>query len=222
MFVLKDRTRLYLDSWNYNALLIISELARIVEGAGGRADRSGKTALISNRSVTSAHRVYSEKLAKLLEAEASRPSNSSRTTEINRLRKELEVLDSFDNSPIEVIGQNWIHFILDGKFYSLSFDDNPFMEFHYSKTPVKDNGEYSLDAYRNELDKSWLEDCYLTYKCTADDRELAADLIFNLLVDSRDSTIARFPHRKKVIGAHDRSYHWETVYEKERIAKLTF
>ena len=47
--VIKDGTRLYLRSWEYNAARIITELARVIENHGGRV-KPTKTAIISDRS----------------------------------------------------------------------------------------------------------------------------------------------------------------------------
>lgn len=39
MFVLKDGERLYLKPWEYNAALIMTELANIVKRTGGRVQQ---------------------------------------------------------------------------------------------------------------------------------------------------------------------------------------
>ena len=51
MYVAKDNQRLYLDSWSYNAALVLTELAKIVWNNGGRVKPVNK-ALITNRSLS--------------------------------------------------------------------------------------------------------------------------------------------------------------------------
>lgn len=222
MFATQDKQRLYLDSWNYNAALILSELARIVVEYGGRVEPPRHTAIVTNRSIDSAIRDYTAKLNRLAELYKLYGANAARDGEIARLRGEIDRLSSIDNEPVEVPGQNWIHFLLNGKVYSLSLDDNPFFPFYYSKTPLRDDGKYSLDACRYEFDKSWTYDCFLTSKARLVDRHNAANEIFHILSGAKDSRIVRDSRKVRVPNTYDGGYHMETVYDKERLATIDY
>ena len=222
MFATQDKQRLYLDSWNYNAALILSELARIVVEHGGRVEPPRHTAIVTNRSIDSAIRTYTARLDRLVELNKLYGASEARDCEIIRLRGEIDRLSSIKNDPVEVPGQNWIHFVLNGKVYSMSLDENPFFEFYYSKTPLRDDGKYSLDACIDEFDKGWVYDCLLTGEATADDRHNAANEVFRIMTGAKDTRIIRDSKRVRVPNTYDGGYHMETVYEKERLATIDY
>lgn len=222
MFATQDKQRLYLDSWNYNAVLILGELVRIVVEHGGRVEPPRHTAIVTNRSIDSAIRDYTAKLNRLAELYKLYGANAARDDEIVRLRGEIDRLSSIKNDPVEVPGQNWIHFVLNGKVYSLLLDENPFFEFYYSKTPLRDDGKYSLDACIEEFDKGWVYDCLLTSEATADDRHNAANEVFRILTGAKDTRIIRDSRRVRVPNTYDGGYHMETVYDKERLATIDY
>lgn len=65
-------------------------------------------------------------------------------------------------------------------------DENPFFEFYYTKTPIK-NGKHSCDTISNDDKKTWLYDRYLKFGCTENDIKKAAEYIFNMLATSKCS-----------------------------------
>lgn len=221
MFSTQDGERLYLNSWNYNAMLILNEVGKLVTAAGGRV-QPAKTAIITNRSVTSAKAEYSSKLEKLREADEHLQPNESRTEHINTLTAKLNVLEAIDNEPVEVPGRSWIKFVLDGMIYYLEMDDNPFFDFNYYKTPVSEDGEYSQDTCLDAFPKGWLADILLTYECTEDDRKRAADEVFNMLHKAEITPIVLSSKRIRVPNRYDGGYHYEDIYEKERIGRVDF
>ena len=176
--VIKDGTRLYLRSWEYNAARIITELARVIENHGGRV-KPTKTAIISDRSA-----------------------------------KE-------ESEPITVTHTTYISFILDDTYYYYQVDDNPFFEFYYKKTPIK-NGKRSKDAVLEADKKEWLYDCFLSSNCGQPDIVEAANLIFNMLCNAPMSEIIRDSYKQRVPNTYNDGYHIERVYKPERLEKVDF
>lgn len=220
MFATKEGERLYLHSWNYNALLILDELARIVEERGGRV-KPAKTAVITNRTLSGGIRDLSERIELLREVNGKQGSNPAREKAIAESEAGLEELKKIDNEPIEVRGQSWIRFIYDGHMYYYSIDDNPFFDFHYTKTPVND-GEYSLDACLECDTKEWFLDKHMSFRCSRYDLHAAAEWIFRMLTDSQDCAIMRSWRRIRVPNTYDHGFHYEKIYDKERKGKVDF
>ena len=221
MFALKDGERLYLSSWEYNAVLIINELARIIKESGGRA-KPGKTAVISNRSVSSRIRELNEKIDQLASLNKDLGESTPRNTAIESYRREVEGLEAFDNAPIEVLGQSWITFVLGDKYYSYSFDDNPFFPFRYQKAAIRD-GKYNANACSEEDKREWEQGHEIwSYKLSPEERSDIAGAILNMLVSAKDSEIVRRKHKTMVPNTYNDSYHYEMVYEKDRYNKIDF
>jgi hypothetical protein len=111
-------------------------------------------------------------------------------------------------------------------YYYIQLDDNPFFPFYYQKTPIAEDNTRSNDACLDEIDKSWLWDCFFTTSdqkqdITADRKE-AANIIFNKLLSASNSVIRRDSRRTRVPNTYNSGYHYETVYAKERREKIDF
>lgn len=213
--IIRENERLYLANWDYNASRIITELKNIVENHGGDV-KPHKTALVSNRTLSGAIRETSERI------EAIEKNNKLDAEKKNALllsqKKKLEEYNAINNEPIQVIG-TYIIFVLDSVYYYYSIDDNPFFDFHYIKTPVKD-GQYSQDAAAENDKKEWLYDCFFGFGVSNADIKEAANLIFNMLVTAKNSVVIRDSKRKRVPNTYNGGYHYETIYSKERFAKI--
>lgn len=214
MFVMKDGEKLYLSNWGYNSCRILSALAIIVENNGGKV-KPQKKPVIVNRTLNSAiHECqYKIECAEKLE------QNEKRAFYLKNKREELEEMQAIKNDPIMVTHTTWIHFTLDGFMYTYDVDDNPFFDFHYSKTPIVNN-KYSLDAYRMEDKKEWLFDCFFSFSASEADVKEAANLIFNMLVNAKNSEIYREGKKQRVPNIYDGGYHYETIYRPERLETL--
>lgn len=125
------------------------------------------------------------------------------------------------SEPITVTHTTYISFVLDGTYYYYQVDSNPFFDFYYSKTPIK-NGKRSRDAALEADKKEWLFDCFFKSNCAQQDIVEAAYLIFNMLCNAPMSKIIRTSHRKRVPNTYNDGYHIETVYEPERMETVDF
>lgn len=221
MFTTRDGERLYLSNWQYNATLILAELRKIIANNGGNV-KPVHTAIITNRTLEEAKKEAQERYNHLVEIEKQFPNgNDKRKEAIKEYKDRYERYSSVKNDPIEIACASWATFTLDNNYYSLSLDDNPFFPFHLIKTRIKE-GKYSQDASAEEFSKNWLYDCFFRCDASEADRKEAANLIFNELIKAKCSPIIRSKKRIRVPNTYDTGYHYEIIYEKERIAAITF
>ena len=219
MIVTKENQRLYPATWEYNAARITTELARIVENYGGRV-KYGRTAIISNRSISNAimEKENRIKQLKLLNAENEK---EIRTAAIKGFEKEINDLKQIKNDPLPVTHTGYIQFIFEDNYYYFQTDSNPFFPFYYTKTPIKNN-RYSKDACCMEDKKEWLFDCFFSWDCSDADIKEGAHLIFNMLCNAPFSNIIRDSRRQRVNNIYNNGFHYETVFAPERIAEIDF
>ena len=123
--------------------------------------------------------------------------------------------------PITVTHTTYISFVLDETHYYYQVDDNPFFEFYYNKTPIK-NGKYSKDAGLEADKKEWLFDCFFKSNCGQPDIVEAANLIFNMLCNAPVSEIIRDSYKQRVPNTYNNGYHMETICKPERMEKVEF
>jgi len=218
MYISKDGERLYFRSWNYNAALILSELAKIVENHGGKV-KPTKTAVISNYTVDDSKREYSDRKKQLENIVAEGRQNPKTLEALEDVTRKLEELEQIDNSPVTVTHTTYISFVFDGMLYYYQVDDNPFFPFLYSKTPLRGD-RYSRDAALDEDKKEWCFDCFFRAGCARADIVEAANLIFNSLCNAKPTPIIRDSKRQRVPNRYNDGYHYETIYSPERIAAL--
>ena len=219
MLVLKDNERLYPDSWEYNGARIISKLAELVVENGGRVAPC-KKAVISNRTIDNMKIECSLRLEKLKSLEEKKHKDVL-VAAIEKKEEDLKELEQIKNDPIVVTHTSYISFVLENTYYYFQLDDNPFFEFLLVKTPIK-NGKYSKDAALEETEKGWLEDELLKIGCSEKAIEDAAKSIFDMLVTSKNSSIILDKKRVRVQNSYNNSYHYETIYEKERFTSVNF
>ena len=222
IITIHDGERFHLDSIEYNMILIMAELRKVVAEHGGKC-KAVKTAVISNRSIASAIRKNTEHLERLQNKEADNPNtNKFRPGAIASIKADLEKLQALDNTPRTVPGAGYVSFVYDGMYYYYQIDSNPFFPFYYQKTAITADGTRSLDACLEEDQKEWLYDCFLGWGATDADREEAAKQIFDMLIKAKPSTIRRDSRRERVPNRYDGGYHYETIYKKERREAVNF
>ena len=123
--------------------------------------------------------------------------------------------------PITVTHTSYISFVLNETYYYYQVNDNPFFEFYYNKTPIK-KGKRSGDAGLEADKKEWLFDCFFKSGCPDEDITEAAYLIYNMLINAKNTPIIRDKTRKRVSNLYDGGYHYETIYAPERFSKIDF
>lgn len=217
MIVIKENERLYLNNWVYNACRITTALANVVENNNGVV-KPHKKAIVSNRTLSEAIRDIESKLEKI-ETKQLENYTEVRANYIEAQKRKLEEYNAINNDPITITHTTWISFVFEDTYYMYSMDDNPFFDFYYIKTPIK-NGQYSRDAASEKDSKQWLYDCFFSFGVSDADITEAANLIFNMLVSAKNSVIIRDKKRVRVPNYYNNGYHYETIYEKERFEKI--
>ena len=160
-----------------------------------------------------AARIISE-LAKIVENHRGRVKPTNTAIISDRSAKE-------ESEPITVTHTTYISFILDETYYYYQVNENPFFEFYYIKTPIRD-GKRSKDAGLEADKKEWLYDCFFESNCGQPDIVEAANLIFNMLCNAPMSKIIRDSYKQRVPNTYNDGYHMETVYKPERMEKVDF
>ena len=146
-------------------------------------------------------------------------SNGGRVKPVkNALIKNISVKES---EFIPVTHTTYIKFLYKDVVYYFQIDRNPFFPFYYSKALVK-NGKFSKDTYLEEFSKEWLKDCFFTSDTTSADIRQAALSIFDDLKKANLSKIYRDKQRTRVANIFNDGWHWETVYNPERMEKVDF
>lgn len=224
MFFYKSTDTLYLNSWNFNAALIIEELRRIVESEGGRVEPT-TPGYIVNRSINESIEDKKTFLERV-DNNISKASSDELEEKLAKLKAatqtKIDRLEAIDNSPVQLTGApSYIIFALNGVYYSYYFDDNPFFEFHFSKKPIV-SGKISLDIPVACDKKEWLHDCFFYPGCSEADIKEAANIIFNTLISAKIERPVIDRHKKRVPNYYDGGYHYEYIYEKERFQTVNF
>jgi hypothetical protein len=183
----------YLNSWNYNAAHILTELETIVKNNGGKLCRTWehenppawlterKQYLIENRSLSEAIHEEQELLLKF--------ERFDRTDAARETRERIARYESLKREPeLSYYGDYlYIQFVLDNHFYSFSMDNNPFFEFHFAKVKLENGNKINRNYYLQEDRKHWWNDCFWRADCSRDDIREAADLIYNMLLTSNNN-----------------------------------
>lgn len=113
-----------------------------------------------------------------------------------------------DAEPRQIYGQSWITFIIGGIYYKFDFDDNPFFEDHFTKTPVKD-GKVLRNLYADSPIKDWKYDCLFRIASDEQCREIAEELLQKML-DANCSEVYYEKVRERVPNTYNDGWHWET------------
>lgn len=126
--------------------------------------------------------------------------------------------DTFDNYTFEsrytgkVIKthfRNYMTFVIDDTEIYFEIDHNPFFDFHYHKYPLSEKG---FRHYGKNLNKnSWCFDCLFSADCNEDEIKEIANLLFNELMLSKNTSIST---TRKRVYERNGSYHY--TYEKDK------
>lgn len=226
----KEGQTLYLSAWQYNAALTLEELAKIVKDHGGKV-RTNTHGFIVNRAIMEKVESLTAEIDAAKKHLRKAHENGNKTLEetltgfVLRKADEKRTLENKKNDPVPVEHESYISFILEGVYYYLEINDNPFFPHYYQKTPIKD-GKRSQDACLDDIRRIsgfGAFDSFLAAVPPSDiteDRKEAANMIFNALVKAENSLIRRDSHKTRVQNTYNNGYHYETVFDKERFETL--
>lgn len=124
-----------------------------------------------------------------------------------------------------------VKFILNGYYYSISYDDNPFFPITFSKIKIDENGDYigKRYCYSNEPinDRQYKKDGTFAFNigydrlfciCSDDDiKEMAKyhyEQMKTVIIGGRESEI--YSERKRVRNYYNGGYHYEKIYDRTK------
>lgn len=185
----------YFTNWGYNSAKLLNHLKAVIENNGGYiVKKAGYPSYkneyeIHNRTVIEEIHKTENMISDIEKWNNSESEklNGLRQHRLQSLRSQLEKLKQDQPKPFTSRLTTYINFVHDGKYYYLTFDENPFFPFHYLKTGINEKGEVR-PTYLDEFDKSdWMFDClFESNVAEADYREIACT-IFNKLVSAKET-----------------------------------
>lgn len=126
---------------------------------------------------------------------------------------------SNNTEPIKVLHRGYILFVFDGNYYSYNIDENPFCDFFICKYPIEEGNKYNANRYAINDKKEWVYDCFFSANCPDADIKEAANMIFNILINSNYGQ--QVIKKQRVYCYSCNRYHYETKPE-ECIRKIDF
>lgn len=216
MFATYEGQRLYLTSWVYNGLRVMSRVAKLVEMKGGKV-KYNESMYIVNRSIYEKIREKETDIERFKNVSAK----LGKAIDTANIEAEIAELKAIPNAPIKVTHGSYIRFILNDMCYYYEFDENPFFDFHYIKTPIVD-GKYSRDAYLEESSKSWTLNGLFKIGCSSETIDKAAELLLDELLNAKPSGIHREGKKRRVQNYGGCGYHYEVIYAAERWETVDF
>lgn len=232
MFFTRENETLYPTTREYNIALILGELKTVIENNGGRVKPHTRGQII-NRSF---YRAAEEetKRADMIRNYISIKAEKGQPIPAENLEKRNEAIKAHEEAAADYTRKaeasrrdaeniTYMQFVYQGFYYYLQiseFNDH----LTYSKTPIKGD-KYSRDTYSEKVSNQWDTDAFYTLEPGAEidaDRREAANLIFNEITSAPASEIYRESHRVRVANTYNNRYHYETIYNPERTAKIDF
>lgn len=179
--------KLFLPSWEYNVVRIQNELKRIIENEGGEVVRVTnywpKTqTYVVNRALNERIDILKESIACFDKVcPQNNPDYKTSKFYLDYIH-ELEHLESIPNDPVLKTGAS--AFVLNGIYYGLIFEDNPFFDTHYLVAKVyKDHNDqvFYHSGYKVLPTSEWKFDCLFQKNCSLSNVRECANLLWNLL-----------------------------------------
>lgn len=184
----------YLNTWHYNAALILTELEKIVINNGGRLcstwERSERINFeIINRGLDEQIHKYKETVNRFERLTKKAPCEITR---------ELERLQNINNEPRNTFYADYLYisFVYNDHYYYYQMDRNPFFDFLFIKTKLINENTTARNVYGSTPSREWMLDCFWHFDCSPEDRREAANLIFNELVNAAPSKPYQTKERK--------------------------
>lgn len=200
----------YFKNWMYNRGILLNKLVDIVENNGGylatkKGYESGfqKLLEIHNCSVTEEIMDCEIKIEKCT-AEGERFDKHR-----EKLRAKIEELSKRKPAPYRTQITSFVSFVLDGKYYYIELNDNPFLENLISKVSMRDmklHYSHYMDTFSSS---DWFYDCLYSYDVNDAEFTEIANIIFNQILKQKDSEICF--EKKRVANTYDGRWHYEKI-----------
>lgn len=107
-------------------------------------------------------------------------------------------------------------FVLNGEYFYVEFDNNPFFDFHYHRIPLNANGKYVGTYFSDNLNKSWVYDCLFSHNVTEEELNDVFEKLVDTILNAKQSN--RYYNREKhrVPNRYDGRYHYEWIDKSDK------
>ena len=178
---MKETKKLCLNTWEYNAHLLLIEIERLVKAEGGELVSTWK------KTPRECYEITNRRLLEQIESCEKIKNRRGENCPAEVLEK-LAELKKFDVKPRKShYNFLYIQFALNGVYYDLELNDNPFYDFRIYKQPIN-NGKILRGAtYGHILPRTW-EKIAPCYSFNTDEQiRLAALEILNIMKNAENS-----------------------------------
>ena len=236
MYFYTQNQTLYPNYWEYSYFMVLEQLAELVKKNGGKVEpHRFNTGYIENRTLYEQIDRKEKDFERFkywleLEKESGKLTDTEYNTRLEKLTAnmttEIETLKVVENKPVKTNYPGYIHFILDGFYYSFTYLESTF-NYVCAKTPVKAdntilNNIYSENVSSEFLNKISDNNLFQDKKAYKKAIKESAKILFNSLKNNPVSGVYRETTRKRVPNTYNNSYHYETIYSKDVYKKVEF
>lgn len=204
----KENQELNVNTYQFNMARILTELATIIEIAGGRVQPI-RPVIVKQRDITD--RLYKCK------QRLSLVKNPQYRADLQR--EYLELMEYPISAKVTHTTQ--ITFCLDDNYYFYQADVNPLFPSFFMKTPLIDKNTYVSNAMMEKDDATWLTDTIVDPACSEKEIKEMASKLFMQLYHEGWSPIVPKKETVRVPNTYDHNYHTETI-QRYRTCKIDF
>jgi hypothetical protein len=205
-----EATTLWYGGHEYNEVRVIERLADLVAEKGGRVEIHAENLLIKPRGFREVIRKEQKRLAGLIKRGLDVEKSMLKINELEERERNAPAIESRFCSKYG-LSSGWIHFTLNGYYYSFSFADNPFFEDVYMKIRLE-NGSYIGEYYANTIeDKTYYLDELWSACASESTINDVAKRILDVMETGDSSKRIIEKERKRVPNTYNNGYHYETI-----------
>lgn len=221
--VKKMNNKLYLRAFEYNTYIILNEIIKRIYNNGGFLVSEWKPTqepfIIYNRTLQNNIKELKESIQTIESNLENNNYNDDRKKQlIEYKQKKEEELKSIENINDEriVFNSSYLQFRLDDYIYYMQFDSNPFFNHYMVKQRIDEtkNNKYitSYNHYYDIFSLDIFNDIDLfRYNLTDDEIKQGADILFNMLINAKESKAVMT--RQREYCYHCNKYTYKQVKE---------
>lgn len=236
MYFYTQNQTLYPDFWEYSYLMVLEQLAQLVEKNGGKVEpHRFNTGYIENRTLYEQINKKEEDFARFkhwleLKKESGKLTDTEYNAKLEKLTAnmttEIDTLKAVENKPVKTNYPGYIKFTLDGFYYDFCYSESTF-NYVCAKTPVKADNTILTNIFSENVSSAFLNgisdnELFQDKKAYKKAIKESAEILLNSLKNNPVSGIYRKSTRKRVPNTYNNSYHYETIYSKDTYKKIEF
>lgn len=107
-------------------------------------------------------------------------------------------------------------FVLDGEYFYIEIDDNPFFDFHCQRIPLNANGKYVGTYFSDNLNKQWVLDCLFGHNITETEMTEVFEMFKDAVLSMKKSARYYDKEKHRVPNRYDGRYHYEWIDKSDK------